>query len=88
MRLNYEFSPSIISILSTHLCVILGANHLPDLRKYSETLILRFPNLRFSCILSFFHQVPIFPYTNNVNLTRIVSLLLMEFPVFYVFPGK
>jgi len=43
--------------------------------KYSVTPILRPPNLRFPRILSFFHQVPIFSYINNVNITRIVSFL-------------
>jgi len=35
----------------------------PIVGKYSETPILRPPNLRFSRILRFFHQVPVFPYT-------------------------
>ena len=53
--------------------------------KYSETPILRPQNLRFPRILRFFRQVPVFPYTDNVNLTRFVSLMFMEFPAFYVF---
>ena len=65
----------------------LGGKHLffSIEKRYSETPILRPPNLHFSRILRFFRQVPVFPYTNNVHFTRILSLMFMEFPAFYVF---